>query len=166
MVPTWNAAFVYDTPAGVRAALEIIEFANSQLLEFRYYDERLDAELTRIYAELQQRRWYDVLLRLRYARAAAQLHSLFIDVNELTDRTENALKFIGDVYAARLFAMAAARIALDRWKASVREKLETLDDIYRFVVEQSGMARGQFLELTIVVILLFELVLFFLGIMR
>ena len=45
VVPTWNAAFVYDTPAGAQAALEILEFANSQLLEFRYYDERLDDEL-------------------------------------------------------------------------------------------------------------------------
>ena len=45
VIPTWNAAFVYDTEAGAQAALEIFEFANSQLLEFRYYDELLDAEL-------------------------------------------------------------------------------------------------------------------------
>ena len=42
VVPTWNAAFVYDTEAGAQAALEILEFANSQLLEFRYYDDLLD----------------------------------------------------------------------------------------------------------------------------
>ena len=36
VVPTWNAAFVYDTETGAGSALEIIEFANSQLLEFRY----------------------------------------------------------------------------------------------------------------------------------
>jgi hypothetical protein len=46
VVPTWNAAFVYDTPVGIQAALEILEFANSQLLELRYYDQRLDRELT------------------------------------------------------------------------------------------------------------------------
>ena len=34
-------------------AIEILEFANSQLLEFRYHDELLESELTRIYAELQ-----------------------------------------------------------------------------------------------------------------
>ena len=49
VVPTWNAAFVYDTPAGAQAALEILEFANSQLLEFRHYDELLDDELASIY---------------------------------------------------------------------------------------------------------------------
>jgi hypothetical protein len=165
VVPAWSAAFIYDREETAAATLEILEFANSQLLEFRYYDELLDGELARIYAALQERRWYEGLVRQRYTRAAADLHSLFIDVNELTDRTENALKFVGDVYAARLFAMVANRIALDRWKASVEDKLQTLDDIYRFVVDQTGLVRGQLLELAIVAILLFELALFFLGIM-
>jgi hypothetical protein len=165
-IPTWNAAFLYDTPAGVQAAIEIVEFANSQLLQYRYYDELLDAELSRIYADLQARRWYDSLIGRRYTRAAHQLHALFIDVNDLTDRTENALKIAGDVYAARLFTLVAARLGVDRWKANVQDKLKTLDDIYRFSVEQTGMARGQFLELTVVLILLLELFLFFVGIMR
>ena len=99
---------IYDTPAGALASLEILEFANSQLLEYRYYDQLLDNELTAIYARLQQPRWYDQWIGSRYARAARQVHALVIDVNELTDRTENTLKFIGDIYAVRLFALVAA----------------------------------------------------------
>jgi uncharacterized Rmd1/YagE family protein len=94
------------------------------------------------------------------------VHSLFIDVNELTDRTENAIKFVGDVYAARLFSLVSGRLGLAAWKANIQEKLETLDDIYRFSVEQSSMTRGQFLELTVVLILLLELLLILLGIMK
>jgi len=166
VVPTWNAALVYDTPGGAQAALEILEFANSQLLEFRYYDELLDNQLAQIYAQLQRPKWYDKWIGSRYAKAAQQVHSLFIDVNELTDRTENALKFVGDIYAARLFTLVADRLGLTRWKANVKEKLETLDDIYRFAVEQSAMARGQFLELTVIVILVLELVLILMGVMK
>lgn len=166
VVPTWNAAFVYDTPAGAQAAIDILEFANSQLLEFRYYDERLDNELTAIYARLQRPRRWDHWIGSRYTRAARQVHALFIEVNELTDRTENALKFIGDIYAARLFWLVGDRLGLDTWKADVGAKLKTLDDIYRFAVEQSSMSRGQFLELTIVLILVLELVLLLLGIMQ
>jgi hypothetical protein len=164
VIPTWNAAFVYDNPAGTLAAVEICEFANSQLLQFRYYDELLDAELARIYPEMQRARWYDWLLGRHYVRTAQQVHSLFIDVNELTDRTENALKIIGDVYAARLFSLVGRRLDLDRWKTNVNDKLKTLDDIYRFLIDQVSMARGQFLELSIVLILVFELFLIFLGI--
>ncbi len=166
VVPTWNAAFVYDTEAGAAAALELFEFANSQLLEFRYYDALLDAELTRIYPTLPRTTWRRSLFGGGAVRAANQLHSLFIDVNELTDRTENALKIVGDIYAARVLALAAARLGLTRWKQSVEDKLETLDDIYRSVVEQVSISRGQFLELVVVLILVLELILFFLGVMK
>jgi hypothetical protein len=166
VIPTWNAAFVYDTPGGAQAALEILEFANSQLLEFRYYDELLDRELASIYALLQHPKWYDEWVGSRYRRAARQVHALFIDVNELTDRTENTLKFIGDIYASRLFALGADRLGLGTWKANVQEKLKTLDDVYRFAVELSTISRGQFMELAIVLILVLELVLFFVGVMK
>jgi hypothetical protein len=166
VIPTWNAALVYDTPAGAQAALEILEFANSQLLEFRYYDQLLDDELASIYARLQHPKWYDEWVGSRYARAARQVHALFIDVNELTDRTENTLKFIGDIYAARLFTLVADRLGLETWRANVREKLKTLDDISRFAVEQSSISRGQLLELAVVLILVLELVLVFMGVMK
>ena len=166
LVPTWNAAFVYDTESGVQAASEIIEFVNSQLLEFRYYDDLLARELARIYAELQKPGWFKGWGGRRHTRAAQQVHALFIDVNELTDRAENALRVAGDIYTARVLTLTAARLGLEQWKGNVREKLNTLDAIYRFAVEQTGMARGEALELLVVLILIFELVLFFMGLMR
>jgi hypothetical protein len=164
VIPTWSAAFVYDAETGMQAALEILEFANSQLLEFRYYDQLLDRELEGIYGQLQRPVWAHSWFGRRYTRAARHVHALFVDVNELTDRTENALKIAGDVYAARLFALAASRLGLSRWKSNVEEKLRTLDDIYRFAVEQTGMTRGEFMELTIVLILIIELVLLLIGV--
>jgi hypothetical protein len=166
VVPTWNAAFVYDTEAGAAAAQELFEFANSQLLEFRYYDALLDAELGRIYPDLQHTSWWGNLLGGRATRAANELHSLFIDVNEITDRTENALKIVGDIYAARVLALVGARLGVERWKQIVEEKLKTLDDIYRFVVEQVSISRGQFLEIIVVIILILELIPIFLGLMH
>jgi len=46
------------------------------------------------------------------------------------------------------------------------QDLEQLDDIYRFAVEQSSISRGQFLELTVVLILILELLLVFMGVMK
>jgi hypothetical protein len=166
VVPTWNAALVYDTPAGAQAALEILEFANSQLLEFRYYDALLDDQLESIYSRMQRPRWFEHWIGSRYARTARHVNALVIDVNELTDRTENALKFIGDIYAARMFGLVADRLGLETWKANVQEKLGTLEDIARFALEQSSGSRGQFLEITIVLILVLELVLVFMGVMK
>lgn len=165
IVPAWSAAFVAADAERAEATLEILEFANSQLLEFRYYDERLDADLARIYTDLQTARPFAGAVGGRYERTARQLHSLFIEVSELTERTENALKFIGDAHAARLFGLVAARMGLSGWKASVREKLQMLDSIHRFTVEQSALRRGQVLELAIVIILVLELALVFMGVL-
>jgi len=49
---------------------------------------------------------------------------------------------------------------------NVEEKLKTLDDIYRFAVEQAGMSQANLLELVIGAILVLELVLVFAGIMK
>ena len=166
VVPTWSSALVYDTESGAEATLAILEYANSQLLQFRYYDELLDGRLAAIYKELETRSSYNRWWQRRYTSAARRVHALFIDVNELTDRTENALKLVGDVYAARVLALAHSRLGVTAWRESVRDKLKTLDEIYRFAVDQTAMARGEILELAIVGILVFELILFFMGIMK
>jgi len=166
VVPTWNAALIVDTEAGAHAAVEIMELANSQLLEFRYYDEMLESELTRLYADLQHPRWSHRFAGRRRTLASLRAQALLIDVNDLTDRLENTVKFTGDAYAARLFSNVGARLGLDHWKRSVDERLKTLDDIRRFAVEQSGLAQANLLELVIVAILVIELWLFFAGIMH
>ncbi|HVW05368.1 MAG TPA: hypothetical protein VHB78_10190 [Vicinamibacterales bacterium] len=166
VVPAWNAAWIYDTEGAALAAVEILELANSQLLEFRYHDELLEGELTRLYADLQHPRWRDRLALRQRRRAVLEVQSLLIDVNELTDRLENTVKFAGDPYAARLLSNASARLGVQHWKTSVDEKLRTLEDIRRFAVEQTGMSQANLLELIIVAILVIELGLFFAGIMH
>jgi len=166
IVPAWNAAFIFDAEPGASATMEILEFANSQLLEFRYYDDLLDAELARLYPELQRSRWLDRLAGRRHTRAARRVQALMLDVNELTDRVQNAVKFVGDVFAARLLGNVAARIGVDRWKRNVDEKLKALDDIRRFSVEQAGIVQANTLELAIALICALELWLLGVELMR
>jgi hypothetical protein len=166
VVPTWNAAFVRDSAAGVQAALDIFELANSQLLTFRYYDDLLDRELAGLYKNLKQPPKFAFGGNRRAVAAAHRVHALVVETNELTDKSENALKLVGDVYAARLYALTASRLGLDGWKKNVAEKLQTVDALYRFAVDQAQMSRANLLELTVVLILVLELVLFFVGIMK
>lgn len=161
VIPTWNGAFVYDTEAGASATLEVLEYANSQLLEFRYYDNLLAAELQKIYAQLERGGWKQSWFGRRYAKAAREVQALYIDVSDLTDRAERALTLTGDVYAARVFGLAATRLGLAQWKGNISEKLKTLDDIYRFAVEHTAMTRGEVLEIAIVLLFLLDLILLF-----
>ena len=41
LVAGWVAALVYDTPESASAIVQLLEYANSQLLEYRHYDEVL-----------------------------------------------------------------------------------------------------------------------------
>jgi hypothetical protein len=166
IVPAWNASFIFDAEPGTSATMEILEFANSQLLEFRYYDDLLDTELARLYPELQRSGWLDRVAGRRHTRAARRVQALMLDVNELTDRVQNAVKFVGDVFGARLLGNVATRIGVDRWKSNVDEKLKALDDIRRFSVEQAGSVQANTLELAIALICALELWLLGVELMR
>ena len=41
LVAGWTAALVYDTPEGAAPTIQLLEYANTQLLEYRHYDNLL-----------------------------------------------------------------------------------------------------------------------------
>ena len=157
----WNAAFLYDTEAGAETAIQLLEYANSQLLEFRHYDEFLTRELERVYAGLDK--GTGILARWRLARAATKLHTVLLDVNELTEHADNAIKFLSDMFSARLYKLAAAKVGVPDYKDLVTQKVHTAEELYRFMVDQFNQSRAFFLELTVVIILVIELIYFFRG---
>jgi len=158
----WNAAFIYDTPAGAETAIQLLQYANSQLLEFRHYDELMTRELENVYDFLEVG-GTGLWSRWRTARAASKLHTVLLDVNELTERADNAIKFLSDMFSARLYKLAAQKVGVPDYKDLVKEKLQTAEDLYRFMVEQFNQSRAFVLELLVVLILIIELVYFFKG---
>jgi hypothetical protein len=157
----WNAAFLYDTSAGAETAIQLLEYANSQLLEFRHYDDLLTGILDNVYESFERKR--GVLSRWRMARPATRLHAVLIEIGELTERADNSIKFLSDMFAARLYRLAAARVGVPDYKDLVAQKMKTAEDLYKDMVDQFNQARGFFLEVVVVLILLIELVYLFRG---
>jgi hypothetical protein len=157
----WNAAFLYDTNAGAETAIQLLEYANSQLLEFRHYDELLTGILNNVYHSLEQKRGF--LARWRMARRATRLHTVLLDIAELTERADNSIKFLSDMFAARLYRLAAGKVGVPDYKDLVAQKLKTAEDLYHDMIEQFNQARGFFLETVVVLILLIELFYLFKG---
>ena len=158
----WNAAFLYDTNVGAETAIQLLEYANSQLLEFRHYDDLLTRELAIVYDFLEHGGG-GILRRWRTAREANRLHTVWLDVNELTERADNAIKFLSDMFSARLYKLAAAKIGVPDYKTLVNQKLRTAEDLYRFMVDQFHQSRAFVLELMVVIILIIDLVYLFHG---
>ena len=157
----WNAALLYDSTAGAETAIQLLEYANSQLLEFRHYDELLTGILDGVYDVLGQNT--GVLARWRMARSATNLHRVLLDVAELTEHADNAIKFLSDMFAARLYRLAAAKVGVPDYKDLVSQKVKTAEDLYNYMVEQFNQSRAFFLEAVVVLILLIELFYFFRG---
>ncbi|HEY1272576.1 MAG TPA: hypothetical protein VGF08_11350, partial [Terriglobales bacterium] len=130
----WNGAFIYDTASGAETAVQLLEYANSQLLEFRHYDELLTRELSGVYDFLEEGR--GILGRWKLARAASRLHTVLLDVMELTERVDNAIKFLSDMFSARLYKLSASRVGVPDYKNLVNQKIQTAEELYRFMVDQ------------------------------
>ena len=139
----------------------MLEHANSQLLEFRHYDELLTRELEAGYKFLE--RSSSVLRSWRLAREGARLQRVTLDVRELTERTENAIKFLSDMFSARLYNLAASRVGVNDYKSLVDEKLQTAGNLYSFMIGEFHQARAFLLEAMVVIILVIELIFLFRG---
>src|SRR6202795_4933414 len=126
----WNAAFIYDTPSGAETAIQLLQYANSQLLEFRHYDELLTKQLEGVY-DFLDRGGRGLWSRWRTAHAASKLHTVLLDVSELTERADNAIKFLSDMFSARLYKLAALKVGVPDYKDLVQKKLRTAEDLYR-----------------------------------
>ncbi len=158
----WNTAFIYDTPSGAETAIQLLQYANSQLLEFRHYDDLLTKELEGVYDFLETG-GTGLWSRWRTARAASKLHTVLLDVSELTERADNAIKFLSDMFSARLYKLAASKVGVPDYKNLVQQKLQTAEELYRFMVDQFNQSRAFVLELMVVVILVIELIWLFRG---
>ncbi len=161
LIVGWVSAFIYDKPSEAVPTIDLLEYANSQLLEFRYYDDVLTGVLADVYKRLEQRR--NFWRRWTLARQAEALNTIRLDYEELTERTHNAIKFLGDMYYARAYRLAATRIGVNDYRELVAEKLDTARDLYDSMVNEFHQGRAFFLETVVVIILIIEIVFLFRG---
>jgi hypothetical protein len=159
VVLDWAAGVVADREAA--DTLQVIEFANVQLLEYRHIDDRLDDRLEAAYRVIRpagRGRWPSGLFRT-HAEAMRNIRELEIEATSLFERADNALKLIGDQYLSRIYGLASARFHLGEWQQSIRRKLETVGDVYDLLVQQASGSRLEFLEVVVVVLIALEIVL-------
>jgi hypothetical protein len=156
---TWDRAFIYE-PRGDSDVIDVLEVANAQLLEMRYYDELLDAELPRMYemVEAERRKLAPTAAR-RYANLARRFYSLVAEVTELTERVDNALQVTEDVYLARVYAAALDLFRVAAVNAAVARKLAIIRDTYAALYDEASSARAELLEVLIVLLIAVEIVL-------
>ena len=163
VVLTWDRAFIYE-PRGDSDVADVLEVANAQLLEMRYYDELLDAELPRMYDLVKTtRRGLNVLGARRYAGLARKLYTLVAEVTELTEKIDNALQVTEDVYLARVYAAALELYRVPTVSAAVDRKLAIIRDTYTALYDEASSSRSELMEAAILLLIVVEVVLALVG---
>jgi hypothetical protein len=155
----WDRAFLYE-PRGDADVIDVLEVANAQLLEMRYYDELLDAELPRMYdlVEATRRRWALPGAK-RFADLARRLYTMVAEVTELTEKVDNALQVTEDVYLARIYAAALELNRVPTVSAAVDRKLSIIRDTYTALYDEAHASRSEVLEIIILLLIGVEIVL-------
>jgi hypothetical protein len=161
LVVGWGGALVYGSSEVAATTIQLLEYANTQLLEFRYYDTLLTGLLDGVYRSLE--RQGGLLTAWRLSREAARLNTIRLDVMELTEKVDNAVKFLSDMFYARLYNLIAAKVGVPDYRGLVDQKLRTAGELYRFMVDQFNQTRSFVLELAVVIILIIDLAFLFRG---
>lgn len=162
VVLAWNSAFIYD-PESSNEHVDMLEFANAELLELRSYDSLLDRELKQIYHVIEQQtpgKWVVPIFSNPYQEATQKLMTLVLDVLELTDKIENSLKIIGELYSARVYRLMSSVLRLNEWQNRVDGKLNNARQIFDTLNHEVQNRRSTLLEITIILLIAFEIVLF------
>ena len=156
---TWDNALVVDPEATDTDVAYVLEFANAQLLELRYYDAALDEELPRMYDRVGAVRARPfAFFNRRYARLLGDLQRVVADTTELVERVDNSLKVTDDVYLARIYAAALEIFRGRAWRSGIDRKLGIIRQTYAMLNHEAQASRAEALEFTIIVLIVFEIV--------
>jgi len=156
---TWDNALVIDpTPDEETDVQYVLEFANAQLLELRYYDALLDAELPRMYDRVADARGGVRAFRnRRIHELLGKMQQTVADSTEIVERVENSLKVTDDVYLARIYAAALEIFRGRVWRAGIDRKLSIIRETYAMLNDEAQAARSEALEIAIVLLIVGEI---------
>jgi hypothetical protein len=155
-VVEWNAALVYE-PSGSEDLVDLLEIANAQLLELRYYDSVLDGEVGRVHDAIGAKHRGSLFFS-PYKELLRQLMLTLIELSEFIERIENALKIVGDIYLARVYESAVDQLRIRQWTEQVSRKHRLLQQTYGLLKGEVDTSRALTLEVMVVLLILLELV--------
>ncbi len=154
---TWASALVYDA-AGSHDIPDLLEFALTQLLELRYYDNLLSEEMGKMYGDIEEAEKVTVLRRMgHYRHIMNRLMELVVDINEILERIQNSLKVTEDVFYARVYGAALAVFRTRAWVESIQRKLSLIMQNYTLLSNRVVNQQSVLLELAIVLLFLLEI---------
>jgi hypothetical protein len=159
VILNWDNALMIE-PSGSMEIADILEFANAQLLELRYYDDVVDRELGSIQRDISEKGAPSIWKIKKYERLAAEVMKTIAELMGITEKIDSALKVTEDVYYAKIYLAALRLFRVKDWEGSIKKKLDIASNTYDMLYREIATKRTELLELTIVILIILEIVIF------
>ena len=151
----WTSAVVIE-PSGQKEVPEAIEFALTHLMEMRYYDALIDQKLAMLYDAIEESR--SKLFNKSFSSLSREASARYIEFSEFIERVDNSFKVVGDFYLARIFRVASDEFRIPEWEGNIMRKMGLLANLSELLQGEINVNRSLWLEITIVVLIMFELI--------
>lgn len=156
LIISYDTALVCD-PEDPSDIADLIEFANVQLLELRYYDRGLTQQMARMYEDLEQADRMPRFRRLRrYHQIMAQLMEAYTEITEVFEKINNLIKITEDIYYAKVYETTLKVLRSQQWTSSVKRKLDVILQNYAMLSNEVNIQHSNFLEWMIIILIALE----------
>jgi hypothetical protein len=155
---SWDSALLCN-PENPTDLIDLIEYANVQVLELRYYDRLLTRQMDKMYDDIEQA---DKLWRFKrmnkYHSIMAGLMENYAEISEITEKINNLIKATEDVYYARVYATTLKVLRISQWSESVERHIEVIHKNYSMLSEEVRIQHSNFLEWIVIILIALEFI--------
>ncbi|MDD1674815.1 MAG: hypothetical protein LUQ13_04135 [Methanomicrobiales archaeon] len=155
-VLSWDSALLCN-PDPSTDLTDLIEYANVQVLELRYYDRELTRQMEKMYDDIEHAEllWRFLRTRQYHAIMARQMET-YAGISEIIEKVNNLIKVTEDAYYARVYATALKVFRSGQWSESVSRKINVIQENYSMLSDEVRIAHSNFLEWVIIVLIALE----------
>jgi len=156
VVLSWDSALICE-PENPTDLIDLIEFANVQVLELRYYDSELSIQMEKMYDDIEQAEHLSRFRRMRqYHAIMSSLMETYAAISEVIEKVDNLIKVTEDVYYARVYATALKVLRSSQWSESVSRKIDVIRENYSMLSDEVRIQHSNFLEWVVIVLIALE----------
>lgn len=155
---SWDSALLFS-PESPADLTDLIEFANVQVHELRYYDEELAREMEKMYDQIEDADRQSAYRRSRqYHAIMARLMETSAGISETIEKVDNLIKVTEDVYYARVYATALRVLRSHQWSESVSRKITVIQENYSMLSDEVRIQHSNTLEWIIIILIAMEFI--------
>ncbi|MFA5221813.1 MAG: hypothetical protein WC391_05975 [Methanoregula sp.] len=156
---SWDSALLCD-PESPTDIIDLIEYANVQVLELRYYDRELTRQMAKMYDDIEHADRYSPIRRSRqYHAIMAEQMETYAGISEVIEKVDNLIKVTEDVYYARVYSTALKVLRCGQWSESVSRKIDVIRENYSMLSDEVRIQHSHFLEWVVIILIALEFVL-------